>query len=157
MLSQFYSRPDQRWFLFCTGIGWKSHQSTSVCQVTYFVGSNHTELYLAEPSVSELSTLRLSCCHLSGQPEFDPVTPCRHPEVSLSQPTDRKSPWGPFYPHDGYMVLWGAEGSTERHKTASDTQRMEMKNRNVKPAKCIQVLFALHIPKCIFIWCINLK
>ncbi len=52
----------------------------------------------------------------------------------MSQQTDRKSLWGPFYPDEGYMVLWGAEGSSEGHKTARDIQRMEVKNRNVKPA-----------------------
>lgn len=43
----------------------------------------------------------------------------------------RKSQRGPFYPHDGYMVLWRAEGSTERHKSARDVQRMKVNNRNV--------------------------
>ena len=78
-------------------------------------------MYLAEPSVGELSRLRLGCCRLSGQPEFDLVTRQAPRGQPVTDTPDQKSLWGPFYPDEGHIVIRRAEGSSERHKTARDS------------------------------------
>lgn len=61
------------------------------------------------------------CTNLTPWPLAGPQRSASHSRLSGSQSR------GPFYPCDRYMVVWRAEGPTERHKPARDAQRMEMK------------------------------
>lgn len=61
------------------------------------------------------------CTNLTPWPLAGPQRSASRSRLSGSQ---RR---GPFYPCDRYMVVWRAEGPTERHKPARDAQRMEMK------------------------------
>lgn len=111
----FHNRPEQGGF---DCVRYRNNHSTppGLCDSIFLM------LHSASSLQSHLWVICLDCVKATAADQNLTPWPNRHPEVSQSQPVDRKSPWGCFCPDEDKRVMVALRAGLFRHMCKPTTQ-----------------------------------